>query len=239
MERAGAAGVIAVITVGIDLLDAEAALEIAETFDNVFAAVGFHPHNAKDVTELFIYEMERAAGHPKVVAYGEIGLDFFRNLSPQSVQRSVFHEQLHLAKAIGKPVVIHLRDAYGEGLDMIEKVAPFPAGGVVHCFSGDKKDAARVLDLGFYLSIPGTVTYRKNDKLRSIVEDLPPDRILIETDCPFLSPEPLRGKTNEPAHIVHTAREVARIRGVSLEEIAEITTRNAVRLFRLPLGNGD
>jgi TatD DNase family protein len=238
VQRATDAGVIAVITVGIDLLDAVAALEIAEAFDNVFAAVGFHPHNAKDVTELFIYDMERTAGHPKVVAYGEIGLDFYRNLSPASIQRSVFYEQLHLAKGIGKPVVIHLRDAYVEGLDLIEKVAPFPAGGVVHCFSGDADDAVRVLDLGFHISIPGTVTYRKNDKLRSIVKDLPPDRILLETDCPFLSPEPLRGKTNEPAHIVHTAAEVARIRGVSLTEIAEITTRNAVRLFGLPLGNG-
>jgi len=235
MQRATAAGVIAVITVGIDLADAQAALEIAETFDNVFLAVGFHPHNAKDVTEESIHEMERIAGHPKVVAYGEIGLDFFRNLSPQSIQRSSFSEQLHLAKALGKPVVIHLRDAYEVGLDMIEKVAPFPAGGVVHCFSGNEKDAARVLDVGFYLSIPGTVTYRKNDKLRSIVKAIPSDRILLETDCPFLSPEPLRGKTNEPAHIFHTAREVARIREVSLEEIAEITTRNAVRLYGLPL----
>ncbi|MCA1961776.1 MAG: TatD family hydrolase [Desulfomonile sp.] len=235
MQRATAAGVIAVITVGIDLADAQAALKIAETFDNVFAAVGFHPHNAKDATGSLIHEMERAAAHPKVVAYGEIGLDFFRNLSPQSIQRSVFNEQLHVAKALDKPVVIHLRNAYEEGLDMIEKVAPFPAGGVVHCFSGNEKDAARALDLGFHLSIPGTVTYRKSDKLRSIVKDLPPDRILIETDCPFLSPEPLRGKTNEPAHIVHTAREVARIRQVSLEEIAEITTQNAVRLFGLPL----
>jgi len=235
MRRATAAGVIAVITVGIDLVDARAALEIAETFDNVFLAVGFHPHNAKDVTGESIHEMERIAGHPKVVAYGEIGLDFFRNLSPHSIQRSAFHEQLHLAKALAKPVVIHLRDAYEEGLDMIEKVAPFPAGGVVHCFSGNEKDAARVLDLGFHLSIPGTVTYRKNDKLRSIVKAIPSDRILLETDCPFLSPEPLRGKTNEPAHIVHTAREVARIRAVSLEEIAEITTRNAVRLYGLPL----
>lgn len=238
MERATAAGVIAVITVGIDLLDAQAALEIAETFDNVFAAVGFHPHNAKDVNEPFLHEMERVAGHPKVVAYGEIGLDFFRNLSPQPVQRSVFHEQLHLAKALGKPVVIHLRDAYDEGLDLIEKVAPFPAGGVVHCFSGDEKHAARVLNLGFHISIPGTVTYRKSDKLRSIVRDLPSDRILVETDCPFLSPEPLRGKTNEPANIVHTAEEVARIRGVSFDEIAEITTANAVQLFMLPLMNG-
>lgn len=239
MQRATDAGVIAVITVGIDLADARAALEIADAFENVFAAVGFHPHNAKDVTELFMHDMERIAGHPKVVAYGEIGLDFFRNLSPASVQRSVFSEQLQLAKGIGKPVVIHLRDAYRVGLDLIEKLAPFPAGGVVHCFSGDADDAARVLDLGFHVSIPGTVTYRKNDTLRAVVRDLPPDRILLETDCPFLSPEPLRGRTNEPSHMVHTAREVARIRGVSLPEIAEITTRNAVRLFRLPIGNGD
>ena len=154
--------------------------------------------------------MEVLARHPKVVGYGEIGLDFFRNLSPHDTQIGVFRDQLTLAKRLEKPVVIHLRDAYSRGLDMLEDAAPFPHGGVIHCFSGNEDDAKRALRLGFYISIPGTVTYKKNGKLRDIVKELPPDRILLETDCPFLSPEPLRGRDNEPANIVHTARKVAR-----------------------------
>ncbi|MBM3301172.1 MAG: TatD family hydrolase, partial [Deltaproteobacteria bacterium] len=133
------------------------------------------------------------------------------------------------------PVVIHLRNAYREGLQILEQAAPFPAGGVIHCFSGDINDARRGLGLGFHISIPGTVTYPKNDKLRNIVPKLPSDRILLETDCPFLSPEPLRGKDNEPAYMIHTARKVAQLRGVSFGEIAKLTTMNAVRLFRLPI----
>ena len=144
-------------------------------------------------------------------------------------------DQLHLAKALQKPIVIHLRAAYDEGLEYLEQNAPYPSGGVIHCFSGDSGHARRALDIGFYISIPGTVTYKKNDEFRSIVADLPEDRIILETDCPFLSPEPKRGKDNEPANIVHTAQKVADVRGVSLEEIAATTTRNALRLFNLPL----
>jgi len=235
VERASEAGVAAIITVGIDLQDVERALEIAELFPSVFASVGFHPHHAKDAGELGLYEMEESAKHPKVVAYGEIGLDFFRNYSPHSVQKAVFFEQLYLAKSLGKPVVIHLRNAYDEGLDMLEKAAPFPAGGVIHCFSGNERDAERALNLGFHISVPGTITYKKNEKFRSIVSGLPADRILLETDCPFLSPEPRRGKTNEPANMIYTAKTVAQVRNVSLEEIARTTTANAVRLFKLPL----
>jgi TatD DNase family protein len=179
--------------------------------------------------------MEKLAGHHKVVGYGEIGLDFFRNLSPREVQLAVFRDQLALAKRLHMPVVIHLRNAYREGLQMLEKAAPFPAGGVIHCFSGDINDARRAIGLGFHVSIPGTVTYKKSDKLQLITSKLPSDRILLETDCPFLSPEPLRGKDNEPAYMIHTARKVAELRGVFLDEIAALTTRNAIRLFRLPM----
>ena len=235
IQRASAQGITAIITVGIDLTDARAALEIVDTYDNVYGCVGFHPHNAKDCNSATIAEMEKLAKHPKVVGYGEIGLDFFRNHSPQDVQRTVFAEQLHLAKALRKPVVIHLRDAYDEGLDVLEKNAPFPAGGVIHCFSGYDRHARRALDIGFHLSIPGTVTYKKNDLLRGIVANLPEDRILLETDCPFLSPEPKRGKDNEPANIVYTAQKVAEVRGISLEKVAEVTTANAVKLFGLSL----
>lgn len=234
VARAAAAGVGAIITVGIDLEDVRVALDIADRIGNVFACTGFHPHNAKDVKDGSLQEMEGLARHPKVVGYGEIGLDFFRNLSQQDTQRGVFRDQLELAKGLEMPVVIHLRDAYGEGLDMLERAAPFPKGGVIHCFSGDGHDAKRSLELGFCISIPGTVTYKKNNQLRDIVKDLPADRILLETDCPFLSPEPLRGRDNEPANIVHTAKKVAEVRGVPVEEIARITTQNATRVFGLP-----
>lgn len=235
MDRAAAAGLVAVITVGIDLAHAEESVRIAERFEGVFASVGFHPHSAGDVDDDDLSKMQILAAHAKVVGYGEIGLDFFRNWSPRNSQVRVFEDQLSLAKSLAKPVVIHLRDAYREGLKILEKAAPFPAGGVIHCFSGEMSDAERALSLGFYISIPGTVTYKKNEKLREIVYKLPEDRLLLETDCPFLSPEPFRGKDNEPAYITYTAKKVAEVRGTSLTEIARRTTENAVRLFGLRL----
>lgn len=235
MRRAREVGLVAVVTVGIDIEDARRALEIARQFDDVFVSLGFHPHNAKQVKDADLQLMEQMAKDPKVVAYGEIGLDFFRNRSPHDVQVSVFEQQIGVAKTLEKPLVIHLRDAYDKGLSMLEKTAPFPSSGVIHCFSGNHEDAQRAVDLGFYVSIPGTVTYKKNDQLRSIVEKLPRDRMLLETDSPFLSPEPLRGKDNEPAFIVHTARRVAEIRGLTLEELAWQTSKNAIQLFRLPV----
>jgi TatD DNase family protein len=234
VQRAFAAGVAYVITVGIDLDDAKRALTLADRFERVFACVGFHPHNAKEADGEALLRIEALARHPKVVGYGEIGLDFFRNLSPRDRQLEVFARQLALAQKLAKPVVIHLRDAYRQGLDMLEQASPFPAGGIIHCFSGTEADAQRALDLGFHISIPGTVTYKKNEALRSVVRSVPADRLLLETDCPFLAPEPLRGKDNEPAYIVHTARKVAEVRGVSLEEICRITTVNAVKVFGLP-----
>ncbi|MBI5251874.1 MAG: TatD family hydrolase [Desulfomonile tiedjei] len=235
VDRATLAGVAFIVTVGIDIEDVERALIVAEGYPGVYACAGFHPHNAKDASDDSLSRMEQFARHPKVVGYGEIGLDFFRNRSPREVQISVFAEQLDMAKNIGKPVVIHLRDAYSEGLDMIEQAAPYPAGGVIHCFSGTKDDAQRALALGFHISIPGTITYKKNDAFRSIVKNLPEERILLETDCPFLSPEPLRGKDNEPAYIVHTATRVAEVRETSYERICGATTVNAARLFKLPI----
>ncbi len=234
IARAQAAGVKVIVTVGIDLQDATVALDIAERFACVYASVGFHPHHAKDVDDKGLLKMEQLALHPKVKAYGEIGLDFFRNHSPRDVQISVFREQLALAKKLDKPVVIHFRAAYDTGLDMLEQAAPFPAGGVIHCFSGNVQDARRTMELGFHISIPGPITYKKNEEFRTIVSELPDDRILLETDCPYLAPEPLRGKDNEPAYMVHTARKVAEIRGVSFAQISALTTANAVRFFRLP-----
>ena len=235
VARAVAAGLIGIITVGIDLQDAKVALGIAEQFDMVFAAVGFHPHNAKDVGDDSLLQIEKLCENPKVVGYGEIGLDFFRNRSPHDRQLEVFEDQIELAKKINKPIIIHLRDAYEEGLKVLEQHGPYTAGGVIHCFSGDESDARRTLDLGFHISIPGTVTYRKNDKLRRIVATIPDNRILLETDCPFLSPEPMRGKDNEPANIIHTARKVAEVRGVDVRVLGSLAASNAINLFTLPL----
>jgi len=234
LRRASMAGVAAIVCVGIDLDDAKRTLEIVDRFDQVFACLGFHPHSAKEVGEHGLAEMENLAQHPRVVGYGEIGLDFFRNLSPKDVQKGVFRDQISLAKSLAKPIVVHLRNAYDEGLRMLEQAVPFPQGGVIHCFSGDSNHAARALALGFHVSIPGAVTYKKNDGLRSIVKSLPAEKILLETDCPFLAPEPLRGRDNEPANIIYTAKKVASVRNVSVKEIAWTTTNNAMRLFGLP-----
>lgn len=234
LKRAESACVMAIVTVGIDIDDVKKAIRIAEQFEQVFASVGFHPHNASLVGEDSLAAMEKFARHPKVVAYGEIGLDFFRNRSPRDIQIGVFKDQIALAKSLAKPLVIHLRDAYEEGLEMLEEAAPFPASGVIHCFSGTKGHAERALQLGFSISIPGTITYKKNDDLRSIVRRLPEDKMLLETDCPFLSPEPLRGTDNEPANIVHTARRIAEVRGQTIRDVAAATSENAIRLFRFP-----
>ncbi|MGD9818330.1 MAG: TatD family hydrolase [Desulfomonilaceae bacterium] len=234
IARARKAGLVAIITVGIDIEDSRKAIEISHEFDDVFVSIGFHPHNAQFAADKDLQTIESMAADPKVVGYGEIGLDFFRNRSPRNVQIRIFDEQIRIAQKLNKPVVIHLRDAYDEGLMMLEKAAPFPNSGVIHCFSGNQEDAKRALRLGFYISIPGTVTYKKNDQLRSIVSKIPEDRILLETDCPFLSPEPFRGKDNEPSFIVNTARKVSEARGISLEQACQITTKNAIDLFKLP-----
>jgi len=235
IKRAAAAGVSDIVTVGIDYDDAKAAIEIAENFDNVFCSIGYHPHNAKSVDDKMLQKMETLAAHPKVVGYGEIGLDFYWNKSPHDKQEQVFFNQLKLAKRLNKPVVIHLRDAYAKGLEMMESLAPYPAKGVIHCFSGNEDDARSALDLGFYISIPGILTFKAAKSLQTIASYLPEDRILLETDCPFLAPIPYRGKVNEPAYMVHTAEKLAQIRGISLDKLANITRENTRKVFNLKI----
>jgi TatD DNase family protein len=231
VARALEEGVGLILTIGIDLDQSRLALMLAERFEQVFAAVGFHPHNAARADGEALSAMEEIARHPRVRGYGEIGLDFYRNRAPRDRQLAAFSEQLQLGKRLEKPVIIHLRDAYREGLDLLESAAPFPAGGVIHCFSGGMEEAERTIALGFHISLPGTVTYKGNDRLREVVRRLPMDRILLETDCPFLSPEPLRGRVNEPAHMVHTAMKIAEIRKTTFDEVARATTANAMELF--------
>ncbi|GAB4253904.1 TatD family hydrolase [Deferrisoma sp.] len=230
LDRARRAGVGAIITVGIDPDDSRAAVELAERTPGVWATVGVHPHDAAQVTEADLDVLADLARSEAVVAWGEIGLDYFRDRSPRDLQQRRFRDQLRRARELGLPVVIHDRDAHADVVRTLREEAG-ELRGVFHCFSGDWDLAQEVLGMGFFLSIPGTVTYPKNDRLREVVARAPLERLLLETDCPFLAPQPKRGKRNEPAYIVYTAAEVARIRGLSVDDVARITTRASRELF--------
>jgi TatD DNase family protein len=232
VKRALDAGVGCIITVGTTLRDCRKALSIAAQYETVYAVIGIHPHEVKAIDAKTYDTLKTLAQNHKVVAYGETGLDFFRNLSPRDVQIRRFGEQLDLAEELDLPVVIHDREAHAETLNML-KGWKGKRRGVVHCFSGTKAMAKTCLDMGFYISIPGPITFPKSEKLREIVKDIPIDRLLLETDCPYLTPEPHRGKRNEPAYVVHTARRIAEIKGLSLEDVGRITSRNAKELFSL------
>jgi TatD DNase family protein len=214
-------------------------VQLAAEHDMVFAAVGMHPHDAAKLDGAALAELRDLAGQPKVVAVGEIGLDFYRDLSPRDAQRRAFRAQLAWAARLGKPVVVHDRDAHDEVIGELERWAsgtpPSLAGrlGVLHTFAGDLAMARRAVELGFYLSVSGPVTYQNAHRLPEIVRQVPLERLLVETDCPFLPPHPHRGQRNEPAHVRLVAQRLAELRGISLEELAQATTANARRLFGL------
>lgn len=233
VRRAKEAGVEIIVTVGTTVEDCRKALEITRRYPGVYAVIGVHPHEVKDIDGGTYDSLKGMANQEKVVAYGEIGLDFFRNLSPRATQIRRFGEQLELASELNLPVVIHDREAHRETLDQL-KSWKGARRGIIHCFSGDYPMAKQCIGLGFYISIPGTVTFEKNERLRSIVRDLPLESLLVETDCPYLTPNPFRGKRNEPAYVVHTARKVAEIKGRSFEEVAAVTTANAKAVFGIP-----
>ncbi|MBW2631942.1 MAG: TatD family hydrolase [Deltaproteobacteria bacterium] len=230
IKRAKENGVERIVTVGINLEDSRKAVTLAERHDNIYASVGVHPHDAKSINETTYDSLKKLSESDRVVAYGEIGLDFFRNLSPRDLQIKRFGEQLELAGELGLPVIIHDREAHREIVEMLKGWKSY-SGGVIHCFSGDYDMAVKCLDMGFYISIPGTITYRKSETLRDVVRRMPIDRLLVETDCPYLSPEPKRGKRNEPANVVYTARRIAQIKGLPFEDVARITSTNTMNVF--------
>lgn len=234
IQRAQQAGVGLIITVGTDLKSSQRALEIAERFPQVFASVGIHPHNARSCDTKAIERLQELAMNPRVVAIGETGLDFYRNLSPPEIQILAFREQIRLAREMDKPIVIHDRDAHKQLLRVLNEEGAKGLRGVIHCFSGDMAMATQCLDMGFSISIPGSVTFRNAARLRNVVSNAPADRILLETDAPFLAPIPFRGRRNEPSYIRYTADRVAKVRKVSLEELAEQVCDNTTRLFALP-----
>jgi len=233
IQRARDNGVYHMIAVGINLADSERACAIARQYDAVSAAVGIHPHDAEEIDDTTYDAMRRLAGEDGVVAYGEIGLDFFKNYSPRPVQIRRFGEQLELAHELGMPVIIHDRDAHRETREML---APWRGRlrGVIHCFSGDYDLARTLIDYGFLISFTGTVTFAKASETRDIVRRLPLASIMVETDAPFLTPVPRRGKRNEPAYVVHVARKIAEIHACSEDEVAAVTTENAVSVFGVP-----
>jgi TatD DNase family protein len=233
IQKAKDQGIIWMVTVGIDLADSEKALTLARDDPSILCTVGIHPHAAGKVGERDFQMLEDLAREGEVVAVGETGLDYYRDLSPRDVQREVFLRQMGVAKAVGKPLVIHCRDAYGDLIRLMRRHEAREIGGVIHCFSGDWPSAKAFLDIGFFLSFAGPLTYPQARRLREIFQRVPEEMILMETDAPFLAPQPLRGKRNEPAFVVHTYREGARLKGLELKEWGPSVTENFRKAFRL------
>ena len=221
-------GVSRIITVGIDIKSSKKAIELAGQFDPVYATVGIHPHNVQALNDHSYDELEKLCDNSKVVAYGEIGLDFVKQYAPHNVQLEHYARQVALAKKVKLPLVIHDREAHDNILHILKNEAPFPAGGVMHCFSGDWQLATQVLDLGFLISIPGVVTFNKASTLQEVAQKIPLDKLILETDAPFLTPDPYRGRPNIPEYMLYTAKKVADIRGITVEKIARTTTNNAL-----------
>lgn len=233
LERARAAGVRRLVTIGTDVDTSAAALALAEREPGVWASAGIHPHDAAAADEAAFAEIERLARAPRVVAVGEIGLDFFRDLSPRPAQERTFRRLLDLAVRLGKPVLVHCRDAHAETLAILDEARVGRVGGIMHCFSGDVAVARRCLDLGLTISLAGPVTYPNARALPEVARFVPADRLVIETDCPYLPPQGHRGRRNEPAYLALTAARVAALRGEPLDALATRLTDNAIRLLRV------
>ena len=240
LKGAEQAGIERVVLVGFDIESSEKAIKMADQNDVFLAAVGVSPHDAGELNDDILDQLRRMAAHPKVVAVGEIGLDFYHDRSPRATQREAFEAQLSLAEEVTLPVIIHDRDAHGQTSEILSARSENLVGGVLHCFSGDIELAKAALDWGFYLSIAGPITYPNAGELRSVVERVPIERLVIETDAPYLAPQAKRGKRNEPAYVRYIAEALAELKGLSVEDIDRITTLNAKKLFALPPGeNGD
>jgi len=238
LERAREAGVRAIINIGIDVETSKAARQLSENAPGqgpmLYFSAGIHPHDSKGLDGDSLKELKDLLTSDRAVAVGEIGLDYYRDLSPRDVQKRAFEAQLELAHDLGLPIIIHDREAHEDIVDILSAfLRNHTIRGVFHCFSGDEALAKRVLDMGFFISFTGVITFPKAEGLRQVARYVPPDRMLVETDCPFLAPVPFRGKTNEPAYVAHVARALAEVKGIGIEECAKWTTRNAVELFAL------
>ena len=237
VKRAAQNGVAVIVNASFDLESSRRSVALAAKFDNIYAIVGVHPHDAAEVPEGYLESIADLAKQPGVVALGEMGLDYYRDLSPREVQQNVFRDQLALAREMKKPVVIHDRDAHGDLMEILRKDGIPKKGGIMHCYSGSWDMALECMKMGFYISIAGPVTYPNAARLKDIAARLPLDRILIETDCPYLTPQINRGKRNEPAYVKYVAEEIARLRGMSGEDFARAASGNAGRIFNINIPN--
>ncbi|MBE3552173.1 MAG: TatD family hydrolase [Kyrpidia tusciae] len=233
VERAEQAGVEAVVVPGYDLPSSERALELAHRFDILYAAVGIHPHDASSADEAAMEKLRLLAKEDRVVAIGEIGLDYHYDHSPRDVQREVFERHIALARELNLPVIVHDREAHADTLEILKRAGASEVGGVMHCFSGSLAMAQECLHLGFYLSFGGPVTFKNARRPKEVAAQVPEERLLIETDAPYLTPEPHRGKRNEPAYVALVAEALAKIRETEPEQLALATRANARRLFRV------
>jgi TatD DNase family protein len=232
LARAFKSGIDRVISVGIDLASSRKSLELARKIDFVSSTVGYHPHNAGEAEDSLLRELAELTTDPNVVAWGEIGLDFYRRHSTPESQIDALERQLEMAEEVGLPVIIHDRDAHDK-LAEILKQRKVSRGGVIHCFSGDYQLAKAFIDMGFYISLSGVVTYKNATLAREVAAKIPLQHLLVETDAPFLAPTPYRGKRNEPAFVKFTAQEIARLREMDVAELSRATSENAKTLFKL------
>ncbi|MDQ0116011.1 TatD family hydrolase [Paenibacillus harenae] len=231
IERAREAGVDLLLNIGFNRETIPTTIALAEAYEFIYAAVGWHPVDSIDMTPNDLEWIERLCGHSKVVAIGEIGLDYHWDTSPKDVQQRVFREQIRLAKKVNKPIVIHNRDAHEDIVRILREENAAEVGGVMHCYSGSWETAKACLDMDFYISFGGPVTFQNARVPKEVLKQVPLDRLLIETDAPYLTPHPLRGKRNESAYVALVAQSVAELLGKSVEEIAEITTENGKKCF--------
>lgn len=232
IQRARDAGITNIVNIGHSEASSREAVNLSNQHSFIYAAVGIHPHEAKSCTEKTWELLLRLSQNPKVLAWGEIGLDYYRDLSPRDIQRKVFIRQIELANEVGLPIVIHNRDAHGDTLQILKKYPP-QVGGVLHSYSGSLEMAKELLEMGFYLSFSGPITYKNARQPLEVATYVPEDRFVVETDCPYLPPEPFRGKRNEPSHVRKVVEKIAELKGLSFERVAQLSSENAKRLFKV------
>ena len=228
IQSAADNGVEKIISIGVDLQSSEECIKLSEKYESIYATCGIHPHEADKAPKGYLYELEQFYKHPKVVAVGEIGLDYHYDFSVRKTQKRIYHEQLEMANALDLPAVLHCRKSDDDILNGIQESSH--KSGVIHCFASDLDFAEKILDTGFHLSFTGLITFVK--ELEEVVCEVPLDKIMVETDSPYLSPEPHRGKQNEPANVFYVAEKIAQLKEISLEKVAEITTETAFNLFK-------
>lgn len=233
IESARRAGVNRMVVVGFDTPTIERAIELAETYSFIYAVIGWHPVDAIDCTQKELDWIESLASHPKVVGIGEMGLDYYWDKSPREVQQQLFRKQIQLAKRVNLPIVIHNREATADVVRILKEEEAATVGGIMHCFTGSVEVARECIAMNFLISLGGPVTFKNAKQPKKVAEEIELEHLLVETDAPYLTPHPYRGKRNEPKHVVLVAEQIAKLKGISYEEVAKQTTRNAEKIFAL------